>query len=120
MEDIINEARAMFKLCGYGFHENLISVLRWGKLDQSPYYYFDMELCDFNLNDYIQGKPLPEFFPQVLKTVISASEMRLSNLWNIMEQIAKGVEFIHMNNEVHRDLKPSNSTASFLDQQRNH
>jgi serine/threonine protein kinase len=113
-DEFINEARAILKLCGYGNHDNIIALLDWGKLGESPYYFFDMELCNFNLDDYIQGKEIPEFCQHDLKpskAVKLPLEARLWNLWNIMEQVARGVEYIHMNNEVHRDLKPSNSTT---------
>jgi len=111
-KDIINEARAIDKLCIYERHEHIVAVLTWGKLQQSPYYYFDMELCDFSLDDYLQEKRVPEFFlPELYHHQPSKSslEMRLWHLWNIMEQVTTGLAFIHMKEEVHRDLKPSNS-----------
>lgn len=34
------------------------------------------------------------------------------NNWDILEQIASGVQFIHNHRQVHRDLKPQNGTIS--------
>jgi len=35
-------------------------------------------------------------------------------VWNIVNQITSGVEFIHKHEEVHRDLKPSNGMLFLL------
>ena len=48
-----NEMRAISKLCNPGANSNIVSVLKWGRLRASPYFFFDMELCDFNLETYI-------------------------------------------------------------------
>ena len=52
-EEMNSEIRAVVKLCTPGGHKNIIAVLRHGKLPNSHYYFFDMELCEFNLEQYI-------------------------------------------------------------------
>ena len=46
--------RNIEKLCKLGIHENIVSVLQHGKLSNSAFYFFDMKLCDFNLETYAQ------------------------------------------------------------------
>ena len=69
-----------------------------------------MELCDGNLEEYILGKS-PEKFqfssnPRLLGT--SMFDNTILNVWDVMEQISSGLEFIHSKGEVHRDMKPRN------------
>jgi hypothetical protein len=47
------EVKAIKRLCGPGAHVNIVQVLDHGPLSNTPYYFIDMELCDFNLHDYI-------------------------------------------------------------------
>lgn len=104
MSDVQNEIRAVTKLCTPGSHRHIIEVLRHGRLPNSPYYFFDMELCNFNLKghaDEIWNSCDPFFIDWY---------SRLQHFWAIMAEIANGVSFIHEKKEVHRDLKPSNSS----------
>ena len=113
LEDIRNEERAVLKLCGAGVHPNIVTVLRLGLLRNSPYYFFDMELCDYNLEMYIQALWKPTNLE--MSSLDSSNkptvdpEPRMRFVWSIMSQIASGVGFIHNNGEIHRDLKPRNS-----------
>jgi serine/threonine protein kinase len=66
-----------------------------------------MELCDFNLDDYILGVASPD-----VDLLDHDRRERYQN--SIMEQVLKGIEFIHSHDEVHRDLKPGNSTTLTL------
>jgi hypothetical protein len=50
-QDILNEARAIDKLSKYE-QRNIVKFLRHGWLG-STYYFLDMELCDFSLEDFI-------------------------------------------------------------------
>ena len=111
-KDIQNEVRAVDKLREAGTHENIVIVLRHGPLHNSPYYFFDMELCDFNLDHYI-----PQLWePTSLETMHLGAQhkpivdwnLRMKHIWVIMSQIAEGVTFIHLHDEIHRDLKPKN------------
>src|SRR4051794_18870984 len=99
IEEIENEIRAMTKLCKFELNENVVQVLRTGKLSAAPYYYIDMEKCDFNLETYISNR-----------SVYNVRLMyRSRELFSILKDIMSGVTFLHSHNEVHRDLKPRNS-----------
>jgi hypothetical protein len=64
-EDVKNEVRAIKKLCGESQHPNLVDILRYGNMVNSPTYYFiDMELCDMDLDAYIRQN-FPFSFPPV-------------------------------------------------------
>jgi serine/threonine protein kinase len=95
--DIVNEARAITKLCAEK-HQHIVAVFCHGWLNSS-YYFFDMELCDMNLEHYIFGKEGPNF----VKIYDEAT------VFDIFRQITAGLDFIHCHEEVHRDLKPRNS-----------
>jgi len=102
--EIQNELRAVTKLCR-GNPRHLVGVHGQGQLQDSPYYFIDMELCDINLEEYIYGR-------QALHDPCDTRK-----IWSIMAQITDGLTFIHNQNEVHRDLKPTNSfifPGSFL------
>ena len=117
MEDVQNEVRAVLKLCAPGTHENIVVVLRHGTLFNSPYYFFDMQLCDFNLESYSQRlwKHIhDESTGMTSRGNISYYNTRLLDVWIIMRQIANGVAFIHGLDEIHRDLKPRNGLHLLL------
>src|SRR5271163_1839091 len=95
------------KLCGSGAHTNIVEVLRLGELIGSPYYFIDMELCSINLATYIYSETQVEGVPYFIKD--APPSVKLIQIWNIMRQVANGVEFIHSQKEVHRDIKPHNS-----------
>lgn len=84
-----------------GIHENMIKVIGHGPLPNSPYYYIDMELCDFDLHEYIS-------FSKIGASLVEAKRSPYDIL-NTAKQIASGIEFIHQHGKVHRDLKPNNS-----------
>jgi serine/threonine protein kinase len=90
-----------------GGHENILAVLGHGYLNNSSYYFFDMELCQLNLSHYI----LSEWNPTLLdKHLTITGDNKIMNAMSIMRQITNGVIYIHSQHEVHRDLKPLNST----------
>jgi serine/threonine protein kinase len=79
-----------------------------------------MELCEFNLHDYIYGDRsdlFKDLFPlsDILDTTLVRQDdfvcMKVTNVYDIMVQVAKGLEYIHSCGQVHRDLKPQNSMA---------
>jgi serine/threonine protein kinase len=111
-EDVQNEVRAIDIFRGHGISENIVSVIDHGWLSRS-YYYIDMELCEGNLEQYIMKDP------ELTYELSAAENPRLLyagfegrgiwNTWDIMEQVASGIEFVHGCGEAHRDLKPRNS-----------
>ena len=82
-----------------------------------------MELCDFDLNDYIYGQwraPVELKFQNSSDLVLVQREcrsvrLRMENVFTIMIHISKGLKFIHDKQYVHRDLKPHNGySRSFV------
>jgi serine/threonine protein kinase len=109
-EDVLNEARAINILYAKSRPENLVAVIAHGWIPEIPIYFIDMELCEGNLDDFIQSPQSFSLFlsgnPRLLN--INFVTYQPCHTWDIMEQIAAGVAFIHKCNEVHRDLKPQN------------
>jgi len=119
-EEIQNEIRVVNKLCLESVaHENVVAVYRHGNLVNSPaVYFFDMELCEFNLETYIPHLWEPTSLEKLTlvdqSPLIVKLESRIKYIWAIMCQIAKGVAFIHQQKEVHRDLKPRNGNSLLI------
>ena len=113
-EAIQSEVQAIAKLCNVGAHENIVAMLRHGTLDSSPYYFFDMELCDSNLEQYIprlwELSALEKMHTDYLDRPIVDWNKKVQDIWIIMQHIASGVAYIHLHGMIHRDLKPRNST----------
>jgi serine/threonine protein kinase len=111
--DIQNELRAVDKLCTPEIHKNVVAVFRHGKLP--PYYYYlDMELCDLNLQAYIERKwtsVTEEKMPYFTRGDLGPRK-RMAQIWDIMEDVTSGIAFIHSLQEIHRDMKPRNGTGS--------
>ena len=99
LEMIQNEARVNRKLCSLGGHENIVEVFRQGEVRDCGMFYVDMELCDGNLEHFIE------------ESYANDRSIDLRLVWNIAMEIVSGVAFIHKHGEVHRDLKPRNSMA---------
>ena len=109
--DALQEIRAIEKLSCSGNHTNLVAVQKHGRLSGSlPFYYIDMEICEGNLEDYIRGSG--QAFIAAINPRLSALGIvqvgRVATIWDIAEQIASGISYIHNCKEVHRDLKPRN------------
>ena len=88
-------------------HPNLIHVFRHNFLTTSkcpppynirPCYYIDMELGRRNLADYIRTRFHTD--PQNLPSPAES--------WNILSQLASGIEYMHERGVFHRDIKPDN------------
>jgi serine/threonine protein kinase len=118
--DIENETRAIIELAAG--HKNVVAVLEHGWLD-GPFrcYYFDMDLCDCDLEKYIYGDRSGLIDDDWVCTgewlVVPRDArvfMKIMNICAIMGCIAEGLNFIHSNKQVHRDLKPRNSNSHAL------
>ena len=81
-------------------------MFKIGELRNSQDLFIDMELCDLNLLEYIdpglQGSK-PIMFVRDQPPPVKARQ-----IWNVMLQIATGVDYLHGKHVVHRDLKPAN------------
>ena len=91
-------------------------LFQYSDMGESPsvgtYYFFDMECCDVNLEDYIQRKWSAEMVTKMpYFTNDIPSRMRMTQIWDVMEDVTSGLAFIHSQGEVHRDLKPRNGIA---------
>ena len=78
-------------------NDHIVQVFRHGWLDSS-FYYFDMELCDLNLEQYILGGDE------------SSMTYDKDKNWDIFREITCGLDYIHGLHHVHRDLKPRNGS----------
>ena len=116
-QDIENEKEAITKLQAIGSHQNIVDILRHGQLD-TIYYFIDMELCDLDLKDYLQGNHsigADNASAQHSTNLVFVSkdcglQLKLQNAFTILSHITTGLEFAHQRKLVHRDLKPGNGT----------
>jgi serine/threonine protein kinase len=113
-QDILAEARAIDKLQENKKHKNLVTITEHGWLAESWFYYIDMELCQGNLDDYLHEKKTLTYESSSNPRFFNATLLEKGDwyIWDIMEQISKGIEFIHSRTLVHRDLKPRNGNLS--------
>jgi serine/threonine protein kinase len=110
MNEVENEVQAIKNLCGPTTDKHIVKVLNHGHLFDSQYYFIDMELCDINLHDYIHCDVLPDWSRTIPLFIRNAEPfVEVQQIWDVMSQIAKGVEYIHKRGHVHRDIKPANS-----------
>jgi len=113
--DIQDEVRAVTKICTSPVNKNIVSVFSHGRLPSSCYF-FDMQLCDFNLQQWLYspgpatGTTLSKK-PEMLWR--SLSETRMTDILHVMTDILRGLNYIHSLHEIHRDLKPQNGTYHF-------
>ena len=93
-------------------HNHIVEILGHGSLGElAGEYYIDMEYCEINLDQYLYGKAPPVINLLEYKTAIEEGYLELF-IFAIMQELLKGLEFIHSHRKVHRDLKPQNSMFS--------
>jgi serine/threonine protein kinase len=108
---VANEIRLFEKFKACRRWNNVVFALQHGWID-NDHFYLDMELCVFNLNDFIRGCPQDIFTsPTYWNFPKEHGPLACFSLWGIIQQITKGLEFIHSTDEIHRDLKPDNGRA---------
>jgi serine/threonine protein kinase len=114
-KDILNEARAITKLCVAKEACHLVQVMAHGWLQESSdYYYIDMELCDMTLAEHIDSVDSPVVYWQKTQHTpenLKAIRRLIENVVFITESITLGLRYIHSHGEVHRDIKPSNGIS---------
>jgi serine/threonine protein kinase len=99
-----DEIRAIRDLYHDGGHRHIVTITKIGDIPQNIF--IDMELCDLNLDDFIHCRKdgiVPTYFVKDEPPPVKSQQ-----IWNVMSQIALGVEFLHGKKMVHRDLKPVN------------
>jgi serine/threonine protein kinase len=120
-EDVDHEARVMSTLHEGGGHQHIVGILSHGWFkNPSGWYFLDMELCDLNLEQYIEyhWKSESSFdisqLPSIDSIFVTETGPNLPewfhNVWTIGLHLALGLEYMHAKKIVHRDLKPSNGT----------
>lgn len=106
-KDIENEIVALRRVSVLKTHKNLVQILHHGWLhshsnkDRLPIYVIDMELCDFDLHNYIADR-----FGKADPRGLSRTEV-----WSITQQLASGLSYLHEEGIIHRDLKPANGNC---------
>jgi serine/threonine protein kinase len=89
-EQFMHEARTIARLR----HPNIVTVYEFGiaELHDKPVTYMVME--------YLPGKSL--------RTVMRQQALNVVQIVEIVEQLARALDYAHSNNVIHRDLKPAN------------
>src|SRR5271169_4909679 len=108
--NLYNEVRVHIKFSTIGGHENIIPILKHGWVEKNRTYFFDMERCPMTLESFICYEfksilGLSRYFTR------SSGNLAILNFPVIVEQITKGLKFIHDMGEIYRDLKPSNGKS---------
>lgn len=103
-KDVEKEVRAMDDLCKDS-HYNIIKIFEYGRLQHSTDLFVDMELCQINLDEYLQGSKTG--VPGLIDWSASVEEnQRPFLILAIFQQIIRGLDFIHRHGDVHCDLTP--------------
>lgn len=120
------ESQAVDKISNAGDNLNVIKIL--STFSSAEYLYVDMELCHFNLEEYIHN--WNDLEPARINTITTIKNLfrSLPGFGNldpdmalnssclyyglcILMQVASGLDFIHGLRLVHRDIKPRNSNS---------
>ena len=98
-----NELDKIKRLCQKN-QQHIVSVFGSGNFE--GHVYFDMELCNCDLDTYNKAR-----FMVSLDSAFFPEHVRVTQIWSIMSQVVTGLSFIHGQGFIHRDLKPQNSKA---------
>jgi len=109
---------------------NIVTILRHGRLQGVfRYYFIDMELGAFTLEDYIRSQFTStelgfdwSFLATPDLSVVQRNcppVVRLENWCTIGVHITSGLKYMHSHRYVHRDLKPANGIQPHLKANRN-
>ena len=110
-KDLHNEIRAIRKLCSLDVEHNLVDIFHHKiftdefKEDRIE---IDMELCLGTLSNTICDWPFALMDHLKRSTTAQSTHDMTAQILTIIQDILRGLEFIHKHNEVHRDLKPDN------------
>ena len=106
MDEIENEVTNIGSL---GSHRNLVDIIALGSFATNlgkPYFFVDMELCDYDLRVLKKDRGLI----QAMQTSDASSiHNEIQEVLIIMKDITAAVMYIHEKSNVHRDLNPKNS-----------
>ena len=86
--------RREFQVLNRFQHPRLIRTYTWGFAEDRPY--FTME--------YLPGKTLEK----IITDHAYLGQFRASHFFDLIQQLAEGLAYVHAQGAVHRDLKPSN------------
>jgi len=133
-EDAEREGRTLSELCRPGRSNTVVEVIKHGWLPRHPsLYYIDMEYCPETLESRIHGGKSGSVLDSVSGQVEVESLSTLTadptpsdksnepspdfdweSVVGIMNDINRGLIYLHENNTVHRDLKPKNGNIRAL------
>ena len=111
----MKEAETMRRLNLNGGHDNIVKFLRHGWFPDQSYFYIDLQLCDFNLEEHIRNDsawasavPTSDVTKSKFSLKDGQTSRKFDEIMDIIQQLARGVKFLHSQNAIHRDLKPRN------------